>query len=1048
MKHFVKISIALWLSLASVLSFAQNKISVSGTVTDDTGEPVVGANVLVKGLTAGTVTDLDGKYTVSVSSDAILEFSFIGLSSATEKVNGRSLINVTLGQDNTFLETVVFVGYGSQKKGSVTGSVAGIGGNDLIKTKTENPQNMLTGRIAGVRVWQKTAEPGSYNANMDIRGMGTPLVVIDGVPRTTEDFQRLMPSDIENVSVLKDASAAIYGVRGGNGVVLVTTKKGQAGKTKLTYDGKFTFQTPSNLPKLMSAIDAMNILNEESMNKLTGGAPRYTEEFINSFKDGSRKSTDWNSLVIQNMAPQTQHDLSISGGGEKYQYYVGMGYLYQEGFFKSGDLNYKKYNVRSNITAEVLDGLKFGLNLSAMIDNQHMPYDESKTIIKSWWRQSNINPAYADPLGTMLNYEGIELEDNPVAKMDTDVSGHRKYEKKNISLATSLEYDFGTLSDALKGLSAKGLFSYDFRLDKNEEYRKEFYQYAYDSLTDSYIQKIYGESSPSSLAQYEYTKQQLLGQAILNYSRTFSKHNLGAMVGWEVQSRKGDNFNARGNLAFASPYFTALQVDGQTVGSDAGSSKFYELGYESLIGRVNYSYDDRYLIEGQFRYDGSSKFAKGHQWGFFPSVSAAWRLSQEPWFKDFAGNIVNQLKIRASFGSLGDDGSVNYEWATGYTYPAHELENKGFYNKFAPVYNLGTWVMNADPKALPNENISWYKSQSFNVGVDFEAWNGLLGVTFDYFHRKRTGLFARNSSDLPTVVGSTAPLENLNSDSHMGLELELSHRNRIRNFSYEVKGIVTITRNKYLKYAQSTKYANSYDKWRNDSMNDRYQGVIFGYEGDGRYTSWEDIWNTNLQKDKDLLPGDYKYLDWNGDGEINSLDEHPYAFGETPWMNFSLSLDGKWKNLDFSVLFQGSALGSMAYGEAQRTIWGRQYGGGALVQFLDRYHPSMPTADPYDQTISWKSGHYAYTGRYPDENSAFNNVSTNYLRLKSVELGYTLPKINKAGGLLVRVYANAYNPLTFTKVKYVDPEHPGGDEGNGRLYPLNKTYTIGLNISF
>ena len=311
---FSTILTTLCLFLAGVLSYAQNTISVTGTVKDGSGAPVIGASVMQKGATVGAATDLDGKYNVSVPSDAILEFSCIGMTTQEVNVNGRTVINVVLADDSNFLESVVVVGYGTQKRGSLTGAVAGINSGELMKTKTENPQNMLTGRVPGVRVWQTSAEPGTYSANMDIRGLGSPLVVIDGVPRTVSDFQRLTPEDIENVSVLKDASAAIYGVRGANGVILVSTKQGQAGKSKVSYNGSYTIQTPSKMPELMNAFDAMTIYNEKSMNSMTGGNIVYGEDAFEAFRNGTRRETDWNSLIIAKTAPQTQHDISISGG--------------------------------------------------------------------------------------------------------------------------------------------------------------------------------------------------------------------------------------------------------------------------------------------------------------------------------------------------------------------------------------------------------------------------------------------------------------------------------------------------------------------------------------------------------------------------------------------------------------------------------------------------------------------------------------------------------------------------------------------------------------
>ena len=359
-----RILLVLAIMVMPVVTFAQSVITVTGTVTDDTDQPVIGASVMVKGSTTGVPTDLDGKYSIDVPADAVLEFSSVGLRTVDMPVNGRAVINVVLDTDNTFLESVVVVGYGTQKKGSISGAVSAVNNDDIIKTKSENVQNMLTGRIAGLRVYQKSAEPGSYKNDMDIRGMGTPLVIIDGVPRDVADFQRLNSADIENVSVLKDAAAAIYGLRGGNGVILVTTKKGNEGKAKVSYNGSFTFQTPSRMPELASVVDAMTVYNEKGMNAVHNGALAFREDLVEQYRSGALSGEDWNSIILADWSPQTQHDLSISGGTEKIQYYVSMGYTFQDSFFKSGDLNYSKYNLRSNISAELVKGLKLKETLS------------------------------------------------------------------------------------------------------------------------------------------------------------------------------------------------------------------------------------------------------------------------------------------------------------------------------------------------------------------------------------------------------------------------------------------------------------------------------------------------------------------------------------------------------------------------------------------------------------------------------------------------------------------------------------------------------------
>lgn len=1034
------------LVMSSAAAQAQG-IMIKGKVVDQHNEPVIGATVGVDKGKAKTVTDIDGNFTLQVPANAQIVVNYIGMKPATQSVGGRRELNFVLQDDVNQLQDVVVVGYGTQKRGSITGSVAAVKGDEMVRTKNENPQNMLTGRVAGVRVWQKSSEPGSYNNNFDVRGMGTPLVIIDGVPRDMSDFQRMNADDIQDISVLKDASASIYGLRSANGVVLVTTKKGQAGQTKFSYNGSYTIQSPKSMPKLLDAYKTMTLYNERNLNNVNGGSKIYTDEMFDEFRNGTRRETDWNNLIFAKTSPQTNHNITVSGGNDKTQYFVSFGAFYQEGFFKSGDLNYHKYNITSNLTTEVYRGLKLSLNINAMTDKQNNPYCTSTDIIRNYWRQGVLFPAYADEAGTMLNYDGLDLEENTVAKMTADISGYRRYKQSQVLTSGIFEYDFGTLTNVLKGLKAKVMFSYDYHLNNNTIYRKQYYQYAYDPATQTYKQKLYASSAPSNLRREHYDTQQFLSQYTLSYNRDFGPHSVAAVVGMETQRRTGDNFYAMRNLAFSSPYLFNGVEEGQVANSATGG--IYSANYNAFIGRLSYSFAQRYLIEGQFRYDGSSKFAKGHRWGFFPSVSLGWVVSEEPWFKNIEFlKGVDQLKLRASYGEMGDDSGANYDWVAGYTYPSTSGNSeKGYYNQYAPGFIFGSqFVYAATPMAIPNELISWYKAKTFNVGVDFDTNNKLFGFSLDYFSRKMTGLYEYRTSVFPTVIGAKPPRENANSSRNFGMELELRHHNRIgRNFVYNVKGIVTITRQKYLTAIQNGPYANAYDQWRNDHLNNRYQGVQFGYEGNGRYQNWDEIWNETLYHEKNLLPGDYKYLDWNGDGEINSQDEHPYAFDQTPWMNYSLSIDCAYKGFDFSMLWQGSALGSMSYEEPLYSIWG-QNGGGALEQYWDRWHPADENADPYDPNTKWVKGYYAYTGHYPSANSTFNRVSTAYLRLKQIELGYTLPKWKVFPSLNLRVYANAYNLFTITGVKFVDPEHPSDDLG--RLYPLNRTYTFGVQVSF
>jgi len=514
------------------IGWAQQR-NVRGKVLDSNNKPIAGVTISVQNADSRieTTTNADGSYSISVPEGKKLLFKSLGFSAKEEVTDGKSTINVVLQSDDMQLETVVVVGYGTQRKQSLTGAIASVKGTEMRQTKNENPQNMLTGRVAGVRVWQKSAEPGAYSANFDIR-------------------------DIEDVSVLKDASAAIYGVRSANGVVLVTTKKGKEGKTIVNYSGSYTFQRPSGLPVLADAISAMTVYNEKSMNNINGGSPIYTEKDFEDFRNGTRRSSDWTGLIFSKYAPQTQHDVSFSGGSNKVQYYIGGGYSYQQGFFKSGDLNYNKYNLRSNISAELAKGLKLDLNISGMADQQNNPYNSAVDIIRNYWRQGVLFPAYADPNNTLLNYEGLDLEQNTVAMMDASISGYRKFKKKTFQSSAALNYELSNLSPFLQGFSAKALISYDYRADNNSLFRKEYYQYALNKTTGKYDQKLYNLSSPNQMKREFYDKQQVLGQFILNYDRTFGdQHKLAALVGWESQKNDGDNFYGLKNLAFGSDQF-------------------------------------------------------------------------------------------------------------------------------------------------------------------------------------------------------------------------------------------------------------------------------------------------------------------------------------------------------------------------------------------------------------------------------------------------------------------------------------------------------------
>ncbi|WP_165021031.1 MULTISPECIES: TonB-dependent receptor [unclassified Dysgonomonas] len=1019
----------------------QEKKKITGKITDENGEPLIGANVVEKGTTNGTMTDVDGTFTLEVKdNNALLQVSYIGFNSQDIRVGSNANLAIKLQEDSRTLDEIIVVGYGTQKKATLTGAVVAIGNADIVTTKNENIQNMLTGKLPGLRVVQKSSEPGAFNNTFDIRGMGSPLVIIDGVPR--ENFTRMDANDIDNISILKDASAAIYGVRAANGVVLITTKKGKSGSMDLEYAGNIGWQNPTGSPRSVTAADWMVLRNEKLMHNVNGGTSAYTQDEIEAYRNGTMIGTDWWAECMRTVAPLTQHSLSATGGNEQVQFFISGGYLNQESFLKSNSLDYKRYNVRSNVTAQINKRFKIDLNITGIMDEKNQPYENSDWIIRAFQRAPAIQPVYANNNPEYLMYGLIE-GDNPVAMMDGDVVGYKKLNNKWFQSSVTASYDLPYID----GLVAKATYSFDYQIADNRLYKREHSLYEYDDASDKYNAK--GRNSPSTFRREYFSKQADLYQLSLNYARTFNKsHNVSALALIEGSKKKGDNFFAQRELALGLDQLFAGNSKNQqgsmsTTYDPTGTKNLYETANLGIVGRVGYDFESKYLAEFSFRQDGSSVFASDRRWGFFPSASLGWRISEENFWKNSPLAIVNNLKLRGSYGKMGDDTASMYQFVNGYTYPA-----SGNANQLPGGYVFdGVFVNSAASKGITNPNITWYIAKTLNLGVDADIWNGLLGISFDYFTRNRTGLLVKRDLSLPSVVGAELPLENLNGDFTQGIELELSHKNKIGDFNYQTRGIFSFTRIKRT-HDERAKAGNSYENWRNNN-NERYVNIHWGYDEGGRFNSYQQIANSDVYYGRGTLPGDYIYLDWNGDGRINDLDVQPIAYedSKTPFINFSFIMDASWRRFDFNMLWQGSAMTSVKYIEQLREpMWGND-NSNALEFFMDRWHPTDPKADPYDHTTTWVSGKYAYTGSNPDENSKFNMHNASYIRLKSLELGYTLPTnlTMKAGIKNARVYVNGYNIVTLKSVE-LDPEHPNDSYGN--LYPLNRTFSVGVNVKF
>lgn len=1010
--------------------------SLTGSVYDSYGQPIIGANVVEKGTSNGTITDLNGNFSLVIAAHSSVEISYIGYVTQVIVPKGNTLV-VNLKEDSQALEEVVVVGYGTQKKVTLTGAVSAIDNEQIMTTKNDNVQNMLAGKIPGVRVAQKTGEPGTHSSSFEIRGMGNPLIIIDGVPR--ENMDRLDPNEVESISVLKDASAAIYGVRAANGVVLITTKKGKSDLFELNYNGYVGWQQATGLPETCDALEFMTLSNENSINN--GNGLVYNEADMKPYRDGTKQSTDWAGAAIKNTAPITQHSFSANGNiKDKVNYYVNFGYLNNQGFWKSGDLSYERFNIRSNVSAQITKRLKAEVLLGAYMDTKNQPYHDVWQVYKSVWTQVPVWPLYANDNPNYL-YNAADGS-HPLVITNSDLDGYRKYNNKVVQTTFRLEYDIPFIT----GLKAGAMYSYDYNMYDDKEFAKEYSLYTYDSESDAYLQAK--GNSPSNLTRSFHSYQSTAMQLSLSYNNTFAdKHHVSAMAIYEENTSEKDNFYAKRELSMdaVDQLFAGNSANQEGSMVNTGYSDdnakhldakgIWKIANKGWIGRVNYDFSSKYMAEFSFRMDGSSLFGKGHRWGFFPAGSVGWRLSEESFIKETeALSFVNNLKIRASYGKMGDDGSSSYQFLSGYNYPSNGYV---FGGKYVNALNM---------RGMANPMITWITAKMLNVGIDGDLWNGLLGFQFDVFRRERDGLLSTRVLSLPGTVGAELPQENLNGDLTRGYEILLSHRNKIHDFTYYFTGNVSYarTRNTYVEISER---GNSYRNWR-DNLNDRFNDLWWGYGYIGQYTSYDQVYNSAIidaKGNSKLRPGDYMYEDWNGDGVIDEYDQHPIATTGLSKINFGFSLGGEWKGFDLNLVFQGAAKVNVKYPEQlqQPLCWNRN----GLDMFMDRWHQ----VDMTDPDSEWIPGYYCSTNvgeTYNYVNSGRSVQNASYLRLKSVEFGYSIPAsvLNTVGIKKARLYFNGYNLLTFTGLKYLDPEHT--DDTYGYLYPLVKSFNIGVNVTF
>ncbi len=1034
----------------------QQARNITGKVIDEQGESLIGVSVTVKGTSNGASTDINGVFSLTnVSADAVLLISYIGYIPREIPIGISSNLTIVLTENTEILDEVVVVGYGTQKKESLTGAITAISSDDIQTTKSENLINNLQGKMPGLLIRQKTGEPGTFDNMLSIRGYGEPLVVIDGVTREAEELAQLTSEDIESISVLKDASAAIYGMNSANGVIIVTTKKGVAQKTRISYSGLFGLKHATGMEETVDAYTFRLMENEMSRNGKK--AEVYTQDILDKYKNGEEGYQDWDwiDMYMNKYAFQTSHTLSIRGGSEKVKYFVSLGYNRDNGLLKSGIQYYERYNFRSNLTAELAKGLTMNVNVSGRWNQTQRPREDFIWTFKTLLVNDRGIGPYA--IGSTDHLSDIAPESkNAAALVDPNMDGYRRNRGLNYSADVDLTWKVPFVS----GLSIGLLGSFNGNNRNNSELQKSYQLYDYFTNTPT---KVSGQDRYSNTMGIF---QKLYGRVQANYVNSFEQHNINLTAVAEMSGSRYDEL--MGSRRYAG-YFSndILNQADQSTANNGGYRR--ETRLAAYLMRANYDYAGKYLLEAVVRYDGSYRYAPGHRWAFFPSFSAGWRMTEEKFMKEGLPFVTN-LKLRASYGESGFDAGNPFQYVGAYT--QSQRDN----NPFGYVFDGTTQTIGMQAPGVILDNLSWVVSKTTNIGVDVELWNGKLYGTAEVFRRKNDGILAARLQDIPNTFGASFPQENINSNENIGFELQIGTRGNIgKDWSYDVSANYAFVREKNL-YVEHGDYTSSMDRWQNgkdyrtiNGLWDHGLGGIFIQQYNGQFGSLAELETAPLYGGSNgnsmMLPGSFRIIDQNGDGVIDMNDTRPDSrrSGSNPPYQFGLNLGLTYKDFDLNVLFQGASGHIISYANDDVFGYGSKTNPTLMKKYMDRWHAANVTDDPYDPATKWISGKYPalrrdFTGTQDNGNSwgagaiSFWNPDATYLRLKSLEIGYTLPKslTKKVGISSCRFFLNGFNLLTWCDplLKNADPEREERDWGASLAYPLMKSYNVGLNINF